>query len=194
MSRQTWEREVRERWEKFRWWALAGIVAAVLLIVAGVVAGNKSEGGGEGGGKSFTGSSRDKAEGAGEVEEGAGQPSHRVGGCTRSYAAEPGMAEGPRGGQVPTLHLGCSDLGATWPLSVKEGLLQCEEEEVAGLIVQRVTFETPSGSVYAVNGHALDAGYPDITPIWKKDPSGVAPRLNIGPLIDRGLTLCEEAG
>ncbi len=106
------------------------------------------------------------------------------------YAASPKQMPGPAGTEVPSLHVGCGDFGE-WPLTVKSGVLQCEEEIVSSLVVQRVTFTTPDGVTYAVNGHALDAGYPDIKPIWKKEPGGYGLRVNIGPLIDRGLRLCE---
>lgn len=107
-----------------------------------------------------------------------------------AYLARPKQMPGPAGVMVPSLHEGCGDFGE-WPLTVKSGVLQCEEEIVSSFVVQRVTFTTPDGTVYAVNGHALDAGYPDIKPIWKKDPGSYGLRVNIGPLIDRGLRLCE---
>lgn len=74
------------------------------------------------------------------------------------------------------------DFGADWPLTVASGILACEG---AGA----VTF-TANGTTYAVNGMAssLDAGV-DIDPIWAEARD--APKKNIGPLIDRGLELCE---
>ena len=77
-----------------------------------------------------------------------------------------------------------ADFGAEWPLTVDSGTLSCEADAV--------TFES-SGTTYAVNGTAgsRDAGV-DIEPIWADDPSGDAPKLNIGPLIDRGIELCES--
>ena len=49
---------------------------------------------------------------------------------------------------------------------------------------------TADGTEYGVNGTAMDAGYRKIAPIWKKDPTGLTPRVNIGDVIDRGLALC----
>jgi hypothetical protein len=49
VSRQSWEQEVQERWQKYRWWVVGGIVVAVLIAVAGVIAGNKSESDGRSG-------------------------------------------------------------------------------------------------------------------------------------------------
>jgi len=46
------------------------------------------------------------------------------------------------------------------------------------------------GTDYAVNGVATTLNYADIEPIWADDPSGVSPKKNMGPLIQRGLRLC----
>jgi hypothetical protein len=75
-----------------------------------------------------------------------------------------------------------ADFGTDWPLTVEGGVLACEG---AG----SVTFAA-GGTTYAVNGMAetQDAGA-DIDPIWKDVGGGL--KKNIGPLIDRGLELCE---
>lgn len=105
------------------------------------------------------------------------------------YAARQSYAVGPEGGEVASLKIGCGDLGQ-WPLKVKSGLLQCEEEVSGGFVLQKVWFTAPDGTVYGVNGTAQDAGYPGIDSIWKNDPAGYGLKINIGPLIDRGLKLC----
>jgi Protein of unknown function (DUF2511) len=133
------------------------------------------------------------AKGQAELDAGVAKEEEFEATCGVAYHASPGYAEGPQGESVPSLHIDCGDVGESWPLTVKQGLLQCEPLVLAGLPVQRVTFETPDGELYAVNGHALDAGYPEIDPIWKADPTGVAPKMSISPLIDRGLRLCEAA-
>jgi Protein of unknown function (DUF2511) len=71
-----------------------------------------------------------------------------------------------------------ADLGSDWPLTVDSGTLVCEG---AG----SVTF-TVNGTTYAVNGLAEGA---DIDPIWADSGDGL--KKNIGPLIDRGLSLCD---
>lgn len=73
-----------------------------------------------------------------------------------------------------------SMLGDAWPLTVEEGVLRCEPP---GAII----FET-GGVDYGVNGLAAD--FADLDPIWAADPSGVSPKKNIGPLIERGQALC----
>ena len=78
-----------------------------------------------------------------------------------------------------------ADLGEEWPLTVEHGTLRCSG--------QRVTFEAPDGSVYAVNGSAAPVAR-DIAPIWapSRDPvlRRAGGRVSIGPLIGLGLQLC----
>ncbi|HEX2161771.1 MAG TPA: DUF2511 domain-containing protein [Thermoleophilaceae bacterium] len=82
-----------------------------------------------------------------------------------------------------------AELGADWPLTVDRGVLSCDGPGVV--------FTTPDGSEYAVNGTAKGAGYADIEPIWREDPAYDLPddgpplRVDISPLIERGLELCE---
>ncbi len=76
------------------------------------------------------------------------------------------------------------EFGAEWPLTVPAGELRCEDGS-------SVTF-THDGTTYAVNGTARGTGrWPDIDPIWAPDPGVEGLKVNIGPLIDRGLALCE---
>jgi hypothetical protein len=80
-----------------------------------------------------------------------------------------------------------TDLGSEWPLTVDHGTLRCDGSGGLGA----VTFEAPDGSTYGVNGIALGQGAPDIRPIWADDPSlGQGLKINIGPLLDKGLSLC----
>ncbi len=69
-----------------------------------------------------------------------------------------------------------------WPLTVEFGTLRCER-------AFSVVFRAPDGTDYAVNGLAA-SDYPEIRPIWADDPSIPGSKINIGPLIDLGLTLC----
>lgn len=69
-----------------------------------------------------------------------------------------------------------------WPFTVSHGVLGCTDP-------QQVTFNV-DGTAYAVNGSAMDAGFRDIKPIWKPAPGGL--RVDIGPMIDKGLTLCTK--
>lgn len=78
------------------------------------------------------------------------------------------------------------DVGWTdgpWPLTVPGGLLRC-----SGMAV---TFRAPDGTTYAVNGTARTK-YPGLEPIWKPHPEVSGARMDIGPLLDKGLTLCDK--
>ena len=79
-----------------------------------------------------------------------------------------------------------ADFGDDWPLTVESGTLRCEG---GGAGIGAVVFVAPDGTEYGVNGLASD--YTDIDAIWADDPSGLVPKLSIGPLIEAGLELCE---
>ena len=74
-----------------------------------------------------------------------------------------------------------------WPLTVSEGVVRCEGSGGIGSVI----FRTAEGEDYGVNGTALSRGLPGIEPIWKKDPAVPGTRINISPVLDRGLKLCE---
>lgn len=76
-----------------------------------------------------------------------------------------------------------------WPLTVDKGTVNCEGTEGAGV----VTFEAPDGTVYAVNGTAKtqQPDLPEIEEIWRKDPDVPGARINLSPVIDKGLELCK---
>lgn len=76
-----------------------------------------------------------------------------------------------------------------WPLTVSEGVVRCEGSDGSGSVI----FRAPDGTDYAVNGTAktVKQDLPEIEDIWKKDPDVPGTRINIGPVIDRGLELCE---
>lgn len=72
--------------------------------------------------------------------------------------------------------------GPGWPLTVDEGTLACEGRGV-------VTFAS-GGTTYAVNRAAKTLlRWPDIDRIRADSPGGL--KMNLVPLIDRGLALCE---
>lgn len=75
-----------------------------------------------------------------------------------------------------------------WPFTVSGGTLRCDPRDIGGA----VTFET-DGTVYALNGTALtlEAGE-DIrtSSVWRDTGDPVAPKIDIGPVIKRGLELC----
>ncbi|MEJ7787439.1 MAG: DUF2511 domain-containing protein [Solirubrobacteraceae bacterium] len=76
-----------------------------------------------------------------------------------------------------------------WPLTVASGEVRCEGGDGAGAVI----FQAPDGTDYAVNGAAKTAkqDLPGIDAIWKKDPDIPGARVNISPVLDRGLELCD---
>jgi hypothetical protein len=86
--------------------------------------------------------------------------------------------------------------GDEWPLTVDSGIVVCESVP-APLEMMYVLFVDPAGAVYAVNGTARGAlesqGWLDFETIWKDHPDEFVPKVNIGPLIDAGLEICEPA-
>jgi hypothetical protein len=84
-------------------------------------------------------------------------------------------------GSIGAEEVSRGDFGEDWPLTVDSGVLACQG---AGA----VTFTALDGTTYAVNGLAQSATpYPEIDPIWADSGK---PKVDIGPLIDRGLDLC----
>lgn len=92
------------------------------------------------------------------------------------------------GGSPRTARLSESDVPkGEWPLTVSEGVVRCEGSGGIGAVI----FRTPGGDDYGVNGTALSRGAAKLEPIWKKDPDIPGARINISPVLDRGLKLCK---
>ncbi|WPD17984.1 DUF2511 domain-containing protein [Thermaerobacter composti] len=96
---------------------------------------------------------------------------------------EPGQNETASSSHDEALgtRISAEDLGEEWPLTVDSGYLRCDQ--------QAVIFHH-DGVDYAVNGTAKSRGLPPIDPIWA-DGDIAGTKKDIGPLIQRGLTLCE---
>jgi hypothetical protein len=76
------------------------------------------------------------------------------------------------------------EFGNEWPLTVDEGIVRCEG---AGEV-----YFTADGTTYSVNGLAMgNSDLPDIDVIWADDPEISGLKINISPIIDRGLELCD---
>ena len=77
------------------------------------------------------------------------------------------------------------DFGDKWPFTVNEGRLECEGFAVI--------FHA-NGKAYGVNGAATgQKKYSDIKEIWADDPKypDMNIKIDIGPIIEKGLKLCE---
>ncbi|WP_420714692.1 DUF2511 domain-containing protein [Mycobacterium sp. Aquia_213] len=91
------------------------------------------------------------------------------------------------GGRSRRLRLRATWTDGPWPLTVGEGTLACEK---LGAHLRRVTFTT-GGAIYRVNGTAKAAHkYAHLDQIWRDNPDIPGTKINIGPLLDRGLALC----
>jgi hypothetical protein len=79
------------------------------------------------------------------------------------------------------------EMGSDWPLTVDAGELHCTSD-AGSRLGRAVKFEAPDGTVYAVNGAALLAGYPEILPIWSAQDG--ERHKSLGSLLSKGLLLC----
>lgn len=86
-----------------------------------------------------------------------------------------------------------SQFPANWPLMVDAGTLSCEPAPGSPNL-RLVTF-TSGAKTYALNGtvsgQAAKRGWLQVKPIWRDNPAISGTKVSIGPLIDRGLTLCK---
>lgn len=74
-----------------------------------------------------------------------------------------------------------------WPFAVDSATLNCSK----GADGERVTV-TANREMYALNGTAKAANlWPDFDVIWRDDPATPGLKVGIGPMIKRGLELCE---
>jgi hypothetical protein len=82
--------------------------------------------------------------------------------------------------------------GKRWPFTVPRGDLYCHGLGAGiGDVMFRVPFPAAHAGVYGLNGLARQHLHlPGINAIWRKDPQIPGARVNIGPIIERGLKLC----
>ena len=83
-----------------------------------------------------------------------------------------------------------SEYGEKWPLTVAGGALSCKPVGSLGI----VTF-TANGKTYAVNGTAMGQakknGWKEIDEIWKPNPTIPGTKIDMEPILDKGLSLCK---
>lgn len=92
----------------------------------------------------------------------------------------------------PPLPITKQQYGDKWPFTVSKGTLECVPPGI-------ITFHTKRNT-YAVNGLASSRGYAEIDKIWRDDPkkkispdqpSSLMTKVDLGPIIERGLELCK---
>jgi Protein of unknown function (DUF2511) len=89
------------------------------------------------------------------------------------------------GGGSDSAEVSRAEFGNAWPLTVESGTVSCEPPS-------SVVFTDDSGNRYAVNGTAMSAtDYPDIDAIWAPNPEIDGTKIDISPILDTGLDLCE---
>ena len=80
-----------------------------------------------------------------------------------------------------------ADYGEAWPFTVSEGELRCQS--LGRVRTGIVSFKTPDGREYAVNGIAKSY-YLDTFLIWRDAPNGPGPKVSITKVLNDGLALC----
>lgn len=88
-----------------------------------------------------------------------------------------------RWGLIEGEHVGRDVMGDEWPLTVESGCLYCDQ-------VSAVIF-VHDGRTYGINGLPFP-GRREVDPIWSDSPNPdwAGPKINIGPLLRRGLGVC----
>lgn len=85
-----------------------------------------------------------------------------------------------------------TDYEDEWPLTVPYVVANCEEISVAGRPLQVATVDAPNGNTFAANGTAKSHGnYSEIDPIWAEHPSVDGLKIDISPVTEAALALCE---
>ena len=82
------------------------------------------------------------------------------------------------------IEIDSAQFGEAWPFTIIHGTLSCTG-------YREVLFSVGSTS-YALNGAAREHMQyrQEINEIWRPDPKYSGSRISVGPLIDRGLSLC----
>lgn len=85
-----------------------------------------------------------------------------------------------------------TDFGDKWPLTVPYVTAHCQALTVDGRHLKAVFVDAPGGKTYALNGTAKDhSSHPDIDPIWAPHPDVSGLKVDISPVIDAALALCD---
>ena len=116
------------------------------------------------------------------------EPRERQGEVTAPPARDPEVGPSGEESRPRTARIGAWSMPKRdWPLSVREGVIRCQERDGRAV----VTFVTPDAKVYGLNEAALSQGLARIDPIWRREPGLAGDRAPIAPLLEQGLRLCE---
>lgn len=83
-----------------------------------------------------------------------------------------------------SVNVSAAEFGKEWPFTVSSGMLICKDPGAV--------YFAANGKIYPINGIArADRTSADVREIWKDDTEVNYPsKINIGPVISRGLALC----
>lgn len=99
-----------------------------------------------------------------------------------------GESSEPGESQSNSILLKRDDIGQSWPLTVDSVEVECVGTAV-------VATDVATGHRYAVNGVARSRAdqlrLEQINSIWKDNPQLPGTKINIGPVLGRGLELCD---
>jgi hypothetical protein len=118
-----------------------------------------------------------------------------TGGASASRAAKASAKKASVGWPPTAVAVTRAQLGKEWPFKAPtvNGFVGCDADHPGAII-----FNPGSGPYlakpFAINGTALDAGYPDVPKrIWLRDPliPDAQARMDVGPLQDRAPHGCE---
>ena len=76
-----------------------------------------------------------------------------------------------------------------WPFSVNEGVLECREFNLSSDRKLPMVLFHANGKIYGVNGTA-STRFESIDEIWLDNPDIPGTKINVGPIIQEGLKLC----
>ncbi len=95
------------------------------------------------------------------------------------------------------------DFGDDWPFTVDGGVISCQGDVVGVGVVRFIT----NGTLYALTGVATLTGsddFPlvdaamangaDLKDIWATNPAIPGLKMDLGPILDRGLAMCGATG
>lgn len=99
---------------------------------------------------------------------------------------DPTPPPSPAPTSVPRGYVSRALMGDAWPLSIDEGTIVCDRTAIL--------LRAPDGRLYAVNGTARGQvpklGWIDVREITLPDPNIAGLIMNVQPIIDQGLSLC----
>lgn len=93
------------------------------------------------------------------------------------------LLAGPGCGDSRGIEVSAAEYGERWPFTIAVGTLRCDVNGQR----KAVRLDTGTGIQYGINGAAKTLGFPDSAAVHKPGVVGV----DLQPLIERGLTLCD---